>query len=533
MTDVPRSQRVRFGSFEVDLITGELWKSRRKLRITAQQFSVLAILLERPSEVIGREELQKRLWPDTFVDVDHSLNGAINRIREILGDSVEKPRFVETLSRRGYRFIAQVEIVTDKPNPPPISQSPGKQSKSSATAPGEESFWIAVLPFKVSGSEKSVSDLALGLAEDIITGLSRFSYLRVISLKSTAQFSDKAVDVRSAGKKLGARYVLDGSVRLAGSLARVTAQLVDCASGANLWAESYRVSFRPKATFDVLDGIVPKIVSTIADTHGVLPRIMSEALRSKDVMKLSPYEAVIRSFAHFQRVSAEEHAAARTALECAVQRAPAYPDAWAMLALIYKEEFTHRFNLLPDPLGRAFAAAQRALEAAPSNHLAHHALASVEFFRGERQAFQIAAARAVELNPMDGFTLAYLGFLTAYAGDWEGGGAMSAKARGLNPHHPGWYWFVPCFDAYRKADYQLSLDIARRVNMPGFWRAQLALAANCGQRGEQPAACNALKTLLAQRPDIAKHPREELAIWWQPELVEHLIVGLRKAGLEM
>jgi hypothetical protein len=204
-----------------------------------------------------------------------------------------------------------------------------------------------------------------------------------------------------------------------------------------------------------------------------------------------------------------------------------------MLALIYKEEFTHRFNLLPDPLGRAFAAAQRALEAAPSNHLAHHALASVEFFRGERQAFQIVAARAVELNPMDGFTLAYLGFLTAYAGDWEGGGAMSAKARGLNPHHPGWYWFVPCFDAYRKADYQLSLDIARRVNMPGFWRAQLALAANCGQRGEQPAACNALKTLLAQRPDIAKHPREELAIWWQPELVEHLIVGLRKAGLEM
>ena len=203
MTDVPRSQRVRFGSFEVDLRTGELWKSRRKLRITAQQFSVLAILLERPSEVIGRDELQRRLWPDTFVDVDHSLNGAINRIREILGDSVEKPRFVETLSRRGYRFIAQVEIVTDKPNPPPISQSPGKQSKSSATAPGEESFWIAVLPFKVSGSEKSVSDLALGLAEDIITGLSRFSYLRVISLKSTAQFSDKAVDVRAAGKELG------------------------------------------------------------------------------------------------------------------------------------------------------------------------------------------------------------------------------------------------------------------------------------------------------------------------------------------
>jgi TolB-like protein len=534
VTDVPRSpRRVRFGSFEVDLATGELWKSRRKQKITTQQFSVLAILLERPDDLIGRDELQRRLWPDTFVDVDHNLNTAINKIREILGDSAEKPQFVETLSRRGYRFIAPVEIVADRPSAPPNSPLPGSQAKSSANTRREDGFWLAVLPFKVSGPGGSGSDLAFGLAEDTITGLSRFSYLRVISLKSTAQFSDKAVDMRSAGKELGAQYVLEGSLRLTDSVAQVTAQLVDCSSGANLWAESYRAPFRPEAAFDVSDGIVPRLVSTIADTHGVLPRTMSETLRLKDAANLSPYEAVIRSFAHFQRVSAQEHAAARAALEQAVQREPAYPDAWAMLSLIYKEEFTHRFNLLPDPLGRALAAAQRALDAAPSNHLAHHALASVEFFRKEHQAFQIATARAVELNPMDGFTLAYLGFLTAYAGDWEHGGAMSAKARSLNPHHPGWYWFVPCFDAYRKGDYRLSLNFARKVNMPGFWRTQLALAANCGQLGEQSAAANALKALLAQRPDIARLPREELAIWWQPELVEDLIIGLRKAGFEM
>ena len=534
MIDVPRSPgRVRFGSFEVDLATGELWKLRRKQKITPQQFSVLAILLERPDELIGRDELQRRLWPDTFVDVDHNLNTAINKIREILGDSAEKPQFVETLSRRGYRFIAPVEIVTDRPSAPPNFPLPRSQAKSFANTRREDGFWLAVLPFKVSGPAGSGSDLAFGLAEDTITGLSRFSYLRVISLKSTAQFSDKAVDVRSAGKELGAQYVLEGSLRFTDSVAQVTVQLVDCGSGANLWAESYRAPFRPDATFDVSDGIVPRIVSTIADTHGVLPRTMSETLRSKDAANLSPYEAVIRSFAHFQRVSAQEHAAARAALEQAVQQEPTYPDAWAMLSLIYKEEFTHRFNLLPDPLGRALAAAQRALDAAPSNHLAHHALASVEFFRKEHQAFQIATARAVELNPMDGFTLAYLGFLTAYAGDWERGGAMSAKARSMNPHHPGWYWFVPCFDAYRKGDYQLSLNFARKVNMPGFWRTQLALAANCGQLGEQLAAANALKALLAQRPDIARLPREELAIWWQPELVEDLIIGLRKAGFEM
>ena len=93
-------------AFEVDLRTGELWKSGRKLKLTGQPFSVLAVLLERPGELISREQFQRRLWPDTFVDVDHSLNAAINKIRETLADSPERPRFVETLSRRGYRFIA-------------------------------------------------------------------------------------------------------------------------------------------------------------------------------------------------------------------------------------------------------------------------------------------------------------------------------------------------------------------------------------------------------------------------------------------
>ena len=104
-------QRVRFGAFEVDLRAGELWKYGRKRKLVGQPFAALAILLERHGEVVGREELQKRLWPDTFVDVDHNLNAAINKIREALDDSPERPRFVETLSRRGYRFIAPVEIV--------------------------------------------------------------------------------------------------------------------------------------------------------------------------------------------------------------------------------------------------------------------------------------------------------------------------------------------------------------------------------------------------------------------------------------
>jgi hypothetical protein len=134
---------------------------------------------------------------------------------------------------------------------------------------------------------------------------------------------------------------------------------------------------------------------------------------------------------------------------------------------------------------------------------------------------------------MDGFTAAYLGFLIAYAGDWERGCALAIRARQLNPHHPGWYWFGSFFDAYRKRDYRGALDYALKVNMPGFWRTSLALATAYGQLGDTQAARNAARDLLVLRPDFPVVAREELGKWWDPQLVEHLIEGLGKAGMEI
>jgi TolB-like protein/tetratricopeptide (TPR) repeat protein len=404
---------------------------------------------------------------------------------------------------------------------------------SSGAARAEEGFWVAVLPFVYSGVNAELTALAEGLTEDIVTGLSRFSYLRVIARGSTLQYAQKAVDVRAVGKELGARYVMEGSLRQAGSMLRIAVQLVDASSGAHLWAETYDRTFRPEEIFALLDDIVPQIVSTAADTYGILPHTMSEALRNRNPLELTPYEAVLRSFAHFPRLSAEEHAAARAGLERAVQQAPGYADGWAMLSMLVREEYTHGFNVRPDPLGRAITAARCAVEAAPSNHLAYHALASAQFFRREFQAFQNSAERAVALNPMDGFTAAYLGFLIAYAGDWERGCALAERARQLNPHHPGWYWFPSFFDAYRKSDYRGALGFALKINMPGFWRTNLALATAYGQLGEREAAGNAVRELLALKPDFAVIVREECGKWWDPELVEQLIDGLRKAGLEI
>jgi TolB-like protein len=527
---------VRFGTFEVDLRAGELWKSGRKRKLAGQPFLVLAMLLERPGEMVTREELQQRLWPDTFVDVEHSLNAAINKIREALNDSAESPHFVETLPRRGYRFVAPVDSGTPVESMAKISASaPALKGTANAglRSGSEEGFWIAVLPFKSSGADPELAALAAGITEDIVTGLSRFSYLRVLSLSSTSRYTQEETDLRSVSKELGARYVLEGSVRQSGDTLRIAVQLNDASFGVDLWAEHYDRAFRSVGVFDLLDEVVPRIVSTIADTQGVLPHSMSEATRSRNPEELTPYEAVLRSFAHFQRVSAGEHAASRTALERAVEQAPGYADGWAMLSMLYKEEYTHEFNLRPDPLGRAFCAAQRAVEAAPSSHLAHHALAATLFFRREMQAFRVAAERAIALNPMDGFTMAYLGFLIAYSGDWKRGCAVSEQARSLNPHHPGWYWFAPFFDAYRKHEYGKALEIAPRIHMPGFWRTKVALGALYGQVGEREAARRSVEELLELRPKFAGTANEELAKWWEPELVEQLIDGLKKAGLEI
>ena len=125
---------VRFGAYEVDLQAGELRKGGIRLKLGGQPFQVLAILLERPGDVFTREELQKRLWPETFVDVDHNLNTAINKIREILGDSSENPRFVETLPRRGYRFIAPVEGAVA--TPPELEQPQAQTQPARLTRRG-------------------------------------------------------------------------------------------------------------------------------------------------------------------------------------------------------------------------------------------------------------------------------------------------------------------------------------------------------------------------------------------------------------
>jgi len=403
----------------------------------------------------------------------------------------------------------------------------------SETTHAEEGFWIAVLPFKYSGANADLAALAEALPEEVITGLSRFSYLRVIARSSTARYAGRAVDVRAAGRELNARYVMEGTFRQVGSHLRLAVQLVDTVSGAHLWAESYERVFSAEALFELQDDLVPRIVSTVADIHGVLPRSMSQGLRSRSPEQLSPYEAVLRSFAYMELATPEELIAARTGLEAAVRKDPTYSDAWAMLSLLCGQDHMQGFALRADALEVAASAAQRAIELGQSNHLAYFSMAQAKFFQKEIQGLRNAAERALALNSMDGNALAFLGEMMVYAGYQERGMEWARRAKQLNPSHPGWYWFVDFYNAYIHGDYRGALNAALNIQMPGHYATHAVVAAASAQLGEKETAAKALRELLKLRPKFSLTVRKDFEQWWTPEYVEHLIDGLRKAGLEV
>ncbi|MEN8163753.1 MAG: tetratricopeptide repeat protein [Acidobacteriota bacterium] len=421
-------------------------------------------------------------------------------------------------------------------------QSPGSDSSAEIAQPSsricgsgpvdsDEGFWVAVLPFACRAADGVVDALAGGLTEDIVTGLSRFSYLRVISHSSTLRYAGQAVDVRAVGKELGARYVMEGSIRQAGSVLRVAIQLVDADSGAHLWAETFNRPFNPDEIFDLQDDLVPRIVSTCADHFGVLARAISEAVRVRPLDEITPYEALMRGFGYHFRLSVAEHAEAREALERAVEQAPSNADCWAMLSWVYSHEFAHDFNPRAGSLDRALKAARRAVDLAPSNHLAQQVLAVALFFRKENAACLSAAERSMALNRLDGSNEAI--FLITLSGEWERGCALIRRAMDLNPHHPGWYRAPLGVNEYRKENYRAAVDEAVKANVADVYWMNLILAAAYGQLGELAAARKALDDLLAQKEDFAQSGRKLMEKWFDPALSEHLMEGLCKAGLEI
>src|SRR5271157_586702 len=335
---------IRFGPFEADCQSQELKKQGVRLRLSRQSFQILKVLLERPGELVTREELRQTLWPsDTFVDFEHSLNAAVNRLRECLGDDADNPHYIETLPRRGYRFVAPIEGRGSKLGPTGqklwavlvvtilalavVAGGLWHKSRQRAARPrGTPS--IAVLPFADLSPSHDQEYFSDGLAEEILNDLAKIPNLRVVARTSAFQFKGKNEDLRVIGRKLNVENVLEGSVRREGTRVRITAQLVEANGGFHLWSESYDRDLNDVLT--VQDDIATAVTSALQ--LKLLPGKSPTILPRSRTTSPEAYQDFLQSRNFATRMDKTSQQKALEYANEAIQADPHYAAAYALRA---------------------------------------------------------------------------------------------------------------------------------------------------------------------------------------------------------
>jgi len=433
--------RLRFGVFELDLRAGELRKHGLRVRLQEQPFQVLAALLGKPGEVVTREELQKKLWPaDTFVDFDHGLNKTINKIREALGDSAESPRFVETVARRGYRFLAEVKVVDAAPVrsselatlPEPSAEArerPEPGGKPAAPKPVPPSVtlkmsalivllvmaslaswklysWkrpatiirsLAVLPLESLSSDASQDYFADGMTDELISDLGQISALRVISRTSVMAYKRARKPLPEIARELDVDAVVEGTVLRSGDQVRITAQLIEAATDKHLWSRSYEGQLR-----DTL-ALQNQVAQAIADQIRInLNSQERAALKSVRVVNPQAYESYLKGRYFWNKRTAEGLKVALAYFNQAIEEDPRYAQSYSGLADTYAllGDWQYAVMTPKEALPRAKAAAIKALELDSTLGEAHNSLAfCLDGFDWDFPSAGKEFQRALELNP--------------------------------------------------------------------------------------------------------------------------------------
>ncbi|MDF1607384.1 winged helix-turn-helix domain-containing protein [Hoeflea sp. YIM 152468] len=533
----------RFGAFAIDPAIYELSQHGAPVSIEPQVFNVLWHLLRNRDRIISRDELIDAVWDGRAVS-DTTLSSRIFAARRAVGDTGEAQEVIRTISRRGFRFVAEVSCEAAEaaaeaagPGEPPAtapdavlpsSLQPGVDVMVPALPPASRHIAVmpvlAVLPFKMAsaGLDEYFCD---GLTEDIISNLTHFRELRVIASGSSFHFKTRDVPLADIAARLGADYIVDGSVRREGNRLRVAVQLSEAATGVSLWADRYD---RPMGDiFAVQDAVTQMIAASLGVK--MQDTALTRALR-KSPAELDAYDCLLHARRYTATLNEEMHAEARDLLEKAIGLDPTYAEAHALLANVYLAE--HRFdaNPRPDPIGRALEMALKAVQLDPQSAYAHCWLAIVHYFRKDIGKFEAEAARALDLNPTDPEILAEVGHYLSFMGAFERGIELSRRAQELNPLHPGWYHFSYARLHYRERCYEETLVDVQRISMPDFFWTHLMKAAALGQLGRKEAA-DSLAMMSRIKPGVT--PAAAMTKWnVTDEDHAHLIEGLRKAGYE-
>ena len=479
------TQTLRFDVFELDTRAGELRKRGAKLRLRGQPLQVLAILVERAGDVVTREELQTQLWPaDTFVNFDHSLHNAVARIREVLGDSAETPRYIETLPRRGYRFIGPVEagqaprIPAEAANKTveaigvatPKTRRMGfvfALSAAGVVALAAGQAWqhfqpkkaipairsIAVLPLQNFSADAGQEYFADGMTEELITELSRIHSLKIISHTSVMEYKSTKKHLPQIARELGVDSIVEGSVIRDGDQVRITVQLLDGPNDRHIWSETYQRELR-----GILN-LQREIAQAITQQIRVQLTPQQQArLSSGRAVNPDAYEAYLkgRSFITTDLLTAQALQTAQGYFEKSIQKDPGFALGYAGLADCYV--YLALFGAVSPELayGPAQEALRKALELDDSIGEAHATLAVLHW----QHDWDWAAAErefdnAIALSP--NFGCAHLN--RSYYLSWRGRRSEAlqelAKSRELDPGYS--------FDAAEAAVYYQARDYAGLV----------------------------------------------------------------------
>jgi TolB-like protein/DNA-binding winged helix-turn-helix (wHTH) protein/Flp pilus assembly protein TadD len=430
--------RLRFGVFELDLRAGELRKHGLRVRLQEQPFQVLVMLLEHPGELVTREQLQKKLWSaDTFVDFDHGLNKAINKIREALSDSAESPRFVETVARRGYRFLAEVKV-SDTPavRSPEIATEPRTTAPDRPGTAGELATkpflpslawkilafavlllmaslvtwklrsWsrpspvirsLAVLPFESLSNDASQDYFADGMTDELISDLGQISALRVISRTSVMSYKRARKPLPQIARELNVDAVVEGTVLHSGDQVRITAQLIEASADKHLWSQSYEGELRDALTLQ------NKVARAIADQIRIsLNPHEQAALKTAKVVNPEAYVSYLKGRYFWNKRTGDSLKVALAYFNQAIEEDPKYAQAYSGLADTYAllGDWQYAVMTPKEALPKAKAAAIKALELDSALGEAHNSLAfCLDGFDWDFDSAGKEFLRAIELNP--------------------------------------------------------------------------------------------------------------------------------------
>jgi TolB-like protein/cytochrome c-type biogenesis protein CcmH/NrfG len=407
------SQTVRFGAFEFDMRARELRKQGVKIKLQEQLFQVLAMLLENPGEVVTREHLRSKLWPaDTFVDFDHSLNKAINKLREALEDSADNPHFIETLARRGYKFRAD------------LKGSPGRIQS------------LLVLPLENLSRDPEQEYFADGLTEELITKLARISALRVLSRTTAMHYKGVRQPLPEIARELQVEGVVEGTVLRSGERVRISAQLIHALTDTHLWADSYERDLR-----NVL-ALQSEVAQAIAREVQVKLTPQEEA-HFAEVHPVDPeaYEAYLKGRYHLNRRSVEEFGQAVQHFQQAITKDPSYAAAYTGLADSLSVMGLWTLVSPDEGCRKAKGLASKALEMDPNLAEAHVSLAfATTFYDYDFVAAEKEFERSLELNPRHAHAHQWFGHFLALMGRYEESYTEVKRALRMDPRSSSIHW---------------------------------------------------------------------------------------------